>query len=82
MSTRALDHIVHLTPPGSLKVTVEQWEKLGFKCVLFEFINNQLTLLTGIISCEIDVSVSPGGTHADGLTENALVVRKLLSHSE
>ncbi|THH05307.1 hypothetical protein EW145_g4891 [Phellinidium pouzarii] len=49
MSTKILDHIVHLTPPGSIAKTIESWEKLGFK-------------------------VTPGGTHADGLTENALVI--------
>ncbi|CAL1703227.1 unnamed protein product [Somion occarium] len=50
-STDILDHIVHLSPPGSLQSTVETWQKLGF-------------------------NVTPGGTHADGLTENALVAFK------
>ncbi|OCH90678.1 hypothetical protein OBBRIDRAFT_887576, partial [Obba rivulosa] len=48
-STRILDHIVHLTRPGSLTETAEQFRALGF-------------------------TVVPGGTHADGLTANALVV--------
>ncbi|EMD34335.1 hypothetical protein CERSUDRAFT_107536 [Gelatoporia subvermispora B] len=48
-STRILDHIVHLTPPGSLAETSAQFRSLGF-------------------------TVAPGGTHADGLTANALVV--------
>ncbi|TFK34921.1 glyoxalase-like domain-containing protein [Crucibulum laeve] len=49
VNTRTLDHIVHLTPPGSLEETTEQFKKLGF-------------------------NVIPGGTHAGGLTANALVV--------
>ncbi|KAI5117248.1 hypothetical protein M0805_006411 [Coniferiporia weirii] len=49
MSTKTLDHIVYLTPPGFREETVKQWERLGFK-------------------------VTPGGTHAGGLTENALVI--------
>ncbi|EIW60945.1 uncharacterized protein TRAVEDRAFT_166054 [Trametes versicolor FP-101664 SS1] len=48
-STRILDHIVHLSPPGRLQETVEAFRALGF-------------------------TVSPGGTHADGLTANALVI--------
>ncbi|KAF5372900.1 hypothetical protein D9758_001451 [Tetrapyrgos nigripes] len=48
-STKCLDHIVHLTPPGSVRETASQFEKLGFK-------------------------VLPGGQHADGFTENVLVV--------
>ncbi|THU92136.1 hypothetical protein K435DRAFT_672696 [Dendrothele bispora CBS 962.96] len=48
-STKCLDHIVHLTPPGSVQETTTQFENLGFR-------------------------VLPGGQHADGLTENALVV--------
>ncbi|TCD67982.1 terpene cyclase [Steccherinum ochraceum] len=47
-STRIVDHIVHLTPPGQLQETTKAWQGLGF-------------------------TVVPGGTHADGLTENALV---------
>ncbi|KAH8114103.1 glyoxalase-like domain-containing protein [Phellopilus nigrolimitatus] len=49
MSTKILDHVVHLTPPGSIVETIEGWQKLGFKVI-------------------------PGGKHADGLTENALVI--------
>ncbi|KAI0333166.1 hypothetical protein GY45DRAFT_1320112 [Cubamyces sp. BRFM 1775] len=49
VSTRILDHIVHLTPPGTLEASVSAFRKLGF-------------------------TVTPGGTHADGLTANALVV--------
>ncbi|KAF8894828.1 glyoxalase-like domain-containing protein [Infundibulicybe gibba] len=48
-STNILDHIIHLTPPGSLEETSGDFRGLGF-------------------------AVIPGGTHADGLTENALVV--------
>ncbi|TDL20176.1 hypothetical protein BD410DRAFT_726121 [Rickenella mellea] len=48
-STRILDHIIHLTPPGSLAETVKQFRSIGF-------------------------TVVPGGTHADGLTANALVL--------
>ncbi|EEB95707.1 hypothetical protein MPER_05280, partial [Moniliophthora perniciosa FA553] len=47
-STNILDHIVHLTPPGSVEETARQFRDLGF-------------------------NVLPGGRHADGLTENALV---------
>ncbi|KZT24058.1 hypothetical protein NEOLEDRAFT_1068215 [Neolentinus lepideus HHB14362 ss-1] len=47
--TNVLDHIVHLTPPGTVAAATEQWRALGF-------------------------TVVPGGTHADGLTSNALVV--------
>ncbi|KAF6758643.1 glyoxalase-like domain-containing protein [Ephemerocybe angulata] len=49
VNTRTIDHIVHLTPPGTVNEVSERFRKLGFK-------------------------VLPGGTHADGLTENALVV--------
>ncbi|KAI0628764.1 glyoxalase-like domain-containing protein [Trametes polyzona] len=49
VSTRILDHIVHLTPPGTLDESVAAFRALGF-------------------------TVTPGGTHADGLTANALVV--------
>ncbi|KAF8177618.1 glyoxalase-like domain-containing protein [Pholiota molesta] len=49
VNTRTLDHIVHLTPPGSVEEVSTQFRKLGF-------------------------NVLPGGVHADGLTENALVV--------
>ncbi|KAI0042427.1 hypothetical protein FA95DRAFT_564448 [Auriscalpium vulgare] len=47
--TNRLDHIVHLTPPGSVQAASEQFRKLGFHVI-------------------------DGGTHADGLTANALVV--------
>lgn len=33
ISTKILDHIVHLTPPGSVEATSEQFRKLGFKYV-------------------------------------------------
>ncbi|KAJ7611675.1 glyoxalase-like domain-containing protein [Roridomyces roridus] len=49
MTTSTLDHIVHLTPPGSVEETTKQFRELGF-------------------------NVIPGGTHADGLTANALVI--------
>ncbi|KAJ8584049.1 hypothetical protein M405DRAFT_747680 [Rhizopogon salebrosus TDB-379] len=48
-STKILDHIVHLTPPGTVSEVSQQFRDLGF-------------------------NVIPGGTHAGGLTENALVV--------
>ncbi|KAK0210124.1 glyoxalase-like domain-containing protein [Desarmillaria ectypa] len=47
--TRILDHIVHLTPPGTVQQALDSFESLGFK-------------------------VLEGGTHADGLTSNALVI--------
>ncbi|KAI0355109.1 hypothetical protein OH77DRAFT_1455164 [Trametes cingulata] len=49
VSTKILDHIVHLTPPGTLEESVKEFRALGF-------------------------TVVPGGTHADGLTANALIV--------
>ncbi|KAJ7348960.1 glyoxalase-like domain-containing protein [Mycena albidolilacea] len=49
MSTKTLDHIVHLTPPGTVQQTAEQFRQLGF-------------------------NVLDGGVHADGLTENSLVI--------
>ncbi|KAF8191555.1 glyoxalase-like domain-containing protein [Mycena galopus ATCC 62051] len=49
MSTNTLDHIVHLTPPGTVQQTAEQFRQLGF-------------------------NVLDGGVHADGLTENSLVI--------
>jgi hypothetical protein len=49
VDTSTLDHIVHLTPPGSLDEVTHQFRELGF-------------------------NVLPGGVHAGGLTENALVV--------
>ncbi|KAG1835494.1 glyoxalase-like domain-containing protein [Suillus variegatus] len=48
-STKTLDHIMHLTPPGSVDEVSQQFRDLGFH-------------------------VLPGGTHAGGLTQNALVV--------
>ncbi|TFY53545.1 hypothetical protein EVG20_g10065 [Dentipellis fragilis] len=48
-STKTLDHIVHLTPPGTVEQASEQFRTLGF-------------------------TVIHGGTHADGLTANALVI--------
>ncbi|KAI5117251.1 hypothetical protein M0805_006414 [Coniferiporia weirii] len=57
MSTKTLDHIVFITPPGSREETVERWKALGFK-------------------------VTPGGRHADGLTENALVILSDASYVE
>ncbi|KAJ3514363.1 hypothetical protein NMY22_g14757 [Coprinellus aureogranulatus] len=51
INTRTIDHIVHLTPPGTVEEVSRKFEELGFK-------------------------VLPGGTHADGLTANALVVLK------
>ncbi|KAJ8518229.1 hypothetical protein ONZ45_g4657 [Pleurotus djamor] len=47
--TNTIDHIVHLTPPGSLNESVAHFEQLGFRVI-------------------------QGGTHADGLTSNALVI--------
>ncbi|KAL4065172.1 glyoxalase-like domain-containing protein [Scleroderma yunnanense] len=47
--TKILDHIVHLTPPGTVNLVSQQFRDLGFKVI-------------------------PGGRHAEGLTENALVV--------
>ncbi|THU97408.1 hypothetical protein K435DRAFT_721901, partial [Dendrothele bispora CBS 962.96] len=48
-ATNCLDHIIYLSPPGSLRNAVAEFENFGFR-------------------------VLPGGQHADGLTENALVV--------
>lgn len=31
-STKTIDHLVHLTPPGSLEETSKQFRELGFKC--------------------------------------------------
>ena len=31
MSTKILDHIVHLAPPDSASDTVKRWKDLGFK---------------------------------------------------
>jgi len=33
MATSTLDHIVHLTPPGTVHETSEQWRRLGFKVI-------------------------------------------------
>ncbi|KAJ7494451.1 glyoxalase-like domain-containing protein [Mycena galericulata] len=49
MATSILDHIVHLTPPGTVEETAGQFRQLGF-------------------------NVIDGGTHADGLTANSLVI--------
>ncbi|KAI0090867.1 glyoxalase-like domain-containing protein [Irpex rosettiformis] len=48
-STRILDHIVHLVPPGTLPQAIQRFRDLGF-------------------------TVNNGGTHAGGLTANALVI--------
>ncbi|TFK61487.1 hypothetical protein BDN72DRAFT_778127 [Pluteus cervinus] len=48
-STRIVDHLVHLSPPGSVEQASQQFRDLGF-------------------------TVIPGGTHAGGLTANALVL--------
>lgn len=47
-ATNVLDHIVHLTPPGTVEQASDAFRKLGFEVV-------------------------PGGTHAGGVTYNALV---------
>ncbi|CAK5279206.1 unnamed protein product [Mycena citricolor] len=46
---KTLDHIVHLSPPGTVHENAAQWRELGF-------------------------NVIEGGVHADGLTENTLVI--------
>ncbi|KAH9929632.1 glyoxalase-like domain-containing protein [Amylocystis lapponica] len=61
-STRTLDHIVHLTPPGSFEETTAQFTALGFKHACNTYIPSR------------DNRVLPGGTHADGLTGNVLIV--------
>ena len=66
-STRTLDHIVHITPPGTFHETAEQFRQLGFKSVCFSL--TYFTLLT------LPTRVIDGGTHAGGLTANSLVVR-------
>ncbi|KAJ7221568.1 glyoxalase-like domain-containing protein [Mycena pura] len=33
MATSTLDHIVHLTPPGTVHETSEQWRRLGFNVI-------------------------------------------------
>ncbi|KAG8217091.1 hypothetical protein J3R82DRAFT_5118 [Butyriboletus roseoflavus] len=48
-STKILDHIVHLTPPGTVDQVSQQFRDLGF-------------------------NVIAGGTHAGGLSANALVI--------
>ncbi|KAF9043374.1 glyoxalase-like domain-containing protein [Panaeolus papilionaceus] len=48
-NTHILDHLVHLTPPGTVAQTTRQFSDLGFRVI-------------------------PGGVHAGGLTENALVI--------
>ncbi|KAA1477076.1 hypothetical protein DENSPDRAFT_933459 [Dentipellis sp. KUC8613] len=55
-STKTLDHIVHLTPPGTVEQASEQFRALGFTSTI------------------CDYPVIHGGTHADGLTANALVI--------
>ena len=40
-STRTLDYIVYLTPPGAILETAEQFRKLRFKLV-YHFINLSL----------------------------------------
>ncbi|KAF9533644.1 glyoxalase-like domain-containing protein [Crepidotus variabilis] len=49
ISTKVLDHLVYLTPPGTLQETCNEFREIGFH-------------------------VLQGGTHADGLTANALIV--------
>ncbi|CAK5281026.1 unnamed protein product [Mycena citricolor] len=49
VNTKTLDHIVHLSPPGTVHENAAQWRELGF-------------------------NVIEGGVHADGLTENTLVI--------
>jgi hypothetical protein len=70
-STRTLDHIVHLTPPGTFRDTADQFRELGFKfrVEIFVTISNPLIVPPRVIS---------GGTHANGLTANSLVVRYIL----
>ncbi|EJD46148.1 hypothetical protein AURDEDRAFT_151673 [Auricularia subglabra TFB-10046 SS5] len=57
ISTRTLDHLVHLVPAGALTEAVERFTALGFQVI-------------------------PGGTHADGLTSNALIVLRDGSYVE
>ncbi|KAI0684887.1 glyoxalase-like domain-containing protein [Cytidiella melzeri] len=74
-STRTLDHIVHLTPPGTLPQAVQQFRRLGFTCVQ----NLQMSLhytrrhSADRVAFYIN-SVVDGGEHAGGLTANALVI--------
>ena len=73
LSTRILDHIVHLTPAGTLQDSVNAFQNLGFTSVLLTFtayIHRNLTQVMPYFSS----SVSPGGTHTGGKTANALVV--------
>ncbi|KAF7298419.1 Zn(2)-C6 fungal-type domain-containing protein [Mycena kentingensis (nom. inval.)] len=66
MATSTLDHIVHLTPPGTVRETAEQWRKLGFKYVFLAITTNSFL--------ERRYSVIDGGVHTDGFTANALVI--------
>jgi hypothetical protein len=114
-SRRTLDHLIHFSPPGSLRSTIERFEKLGFTLSIASSLLSRLvypsslseflisdrphggkcgdsdlptlnmtsfslsSLSSGASSINInatDISsrVTPGGRHADGLTENALVI--------
>lgn len=42
-STKTLDHIVHLTPPGSVHHVSQQFRDLGFKCVCRAYVGISLT---------------------------------------
>jgi hypothetical protein len=65
-STRVLDHIVHLTPPGTIEETAQQFRDLGF---------TYATSYTGDVRAEIKLdSVLQGGKHTGGLSENCIVV--------
>ena len=66
-STKTLDHIVHLTSPGSFHDTAEQFRQLGFKSVR--------SLLSIFSPLMLPIRVIDGGTHASGLTANSLIVR-------
>ena len=66
-STKTFDHIVHLTSPGSIHDTAEQFRQLGFKSVR--------SLLNIFAPLMLPISVIDGGTHASGLTANSLIVR-------
>ena len=71
LNTQTLDHIVHITPPGSVDEVSKQFKELGFKSVISPM-QKPDHLWTWIYR------VLPGGTHTDNLTQNALVVSRPL----
>lgn len=68
VSSKTLDHVIHLTSGQSLDLTASNFRDLGFKYafqLLFERILIRYTIYSSVI---------PGGHHTDGISSNVLII--------